>query len=177
MYTTKWCILFILINWMHTSGTTTKFLTCRVENVNFGNTHAHKKNTTLCILFILINWMHTSGTTTKSLTYREENVHLGNTLAYTKKTTLAVLQLHYANVHVYSGTPLNGHPWIADTCSITATNRSLDWISVHPVHYKPLNSGHPYTPYEGCFHCPTYVNVILINLTKADTQYSGYVNM
>ena len=42
----------------------------------------------------------------------------------------------------YSGTPLNGHPWIKANCDITARHPDPKWNSLCTK--QPLNKGYPY---------------------------------
>ena len=48
-----------------------------------------------------------------------------------------------------SGTPLNGHPSTADTCDATDNSESTECNSIDFNTLKPLNNGHPATPYNG----------------------------
>ena len=49
------------------------------------------------------------------------------------------------------GTPLNGHPSIADTHDITDNSEVPTVFPFTSILKQPLNSGHPATPYKGQF--------------------------
>ena len=59
------------------------------------------------------------------------------TLPYTDVFNFCCVQLLLYNEHVYSGTPLNGHPSTADTCDITDNSECPDCISVEFNTFKP----------------------------------------
>ena len=50
---------------------------------------------------------------------------------------------------IYSETPLNGYPSMADSCNIIMdVSECPDHISIDFSTLKPLNSGHPAIPYN-----------------------------
>ena len=87
------------------------------------------------------------------------------------KQPFSIISIHgqIVKIRMYSGTPLNDHPWTADIHYITDTYRSPDCISIAAIERKPLNSDHPAIPYNGQRFLPKWCPVNAKWPHKADS--------